>query len=185
MEFLETKLAGCSLIRTKPMGDSRGYFVRTFCAREFAQYGIQPYLAQASCSFSAVRGTLRGLHFQKAPAMEDKLVRCIKGAIFDVMVDIRPGSPTFGNWVGYELTDSNHQQLHSVRGFAHGFQTLTDECLVAYHIAQFYDPERASGIRWNDPDIGVVWPLSPTEQSRRDLQLPALRELDLDLLTPY
>ncbi|SON54427.1 dTDP-4-dehydrorhamnose 3,5-epimerase [Hartmannibacter diazotrophicus] len=185
MEFLPTKLSGCSLIRMQPVGDSRGYFVRTFCAREFSEHGIEPHLAQASYSFNARRGTLRGLHFQAAPAMEDKLVRCIRGAIFDVMVDIRPGSPTFGDWVGYELSDSNHLQLHSVRGFAHGFQALTDDCIVAYHIAQFYEADKSAGIRWDDPDIGVEWPLEPTDQSPRDLQLPLLKDIDQERLMPY
>jgi dTDP-4-dehydrorhamnose 3,5-epimerase len=185
MEFIDTALSGCRLIRMKPAGDARGYFVRTFCAREFAEHGINPELAQASYSFSARRGTLRGLHFQAVPLMEDKLVRCVLGAIFDVMVDIRPGSPTFGRWVGYELTDSNYMQIHSVQGFAHGFQALTDDCIVAYHIAQFYEPAKTAGVRWDDPDIGVAWPGAPVDQSPRDLTLPRLSEIDHALLMPF
>ncbi|KAF2988876.1 dTDP-4-dehydrorhamnose 3,5-epimerase (plasmid) [Methylocystis sp. MJC1] len=185
MEFIDSALPGCRLIRMTPAGDARGYFVRTFCAREFSEQGLNPELAQASYSFNARRGTVRGLHFQAAPQMEDKLVRCVRGAIFDVMVDIRPGSSTFGRWVGYELTEYNHMQLHSVRGFAHGFQTLTDDCVVAYHIAQFYDPQKAAGVRWDDPDIGIDWPLPPTDQSPRDLQLPRLADVDRGALSPF
>jgi dTDP-4-dehydrorhamnose 3,5-epimerase len=114
--------------------------------------------------------------------MEDKLVACVRGAIFDVMVDIRPSSPTFGRWFGCELSESNRLQLHSARGFAHGFQTLTDDCLIAYHISQFYDPDRSAGIRWDDPDIGIVWPRPPVELSPRDQALPLLREVDPKLL---
>ncbi len=185
MDFIETELPGCVLIGVKPVGDSRGFFARTFCAEEFAAHGINPALAQASYSFNFRRGTLRGLHFQYAPAMEDRLVRCVRGAIFDVMVDLRPRSPTFGRWVGYELTESNHLQIHSARGFAHGFQTLTDDCIVAYHIAQPYQPELASGVRWDDPDIGVRWPNPPADQSLRDLDLPRLSQLDLGRLEPF
>lgn len=184
MDFIETALPGCVLIGMKPIGDARGHFARTFCAEEFAARGLNPGLAQASYSFNLRRGTLRGLHFQYAPAMEDKLVRCLRGAIFDVMVDLRPRSPTFGQWVGYELTDSNNLQIHSVSGFAHGFQTLTDDCVVAYHIAQAYQPELSSGVRWDDPDIGVRWPSPPVDQSPRDLALPRLAELDRSRLEP-
>lgn len=185
MRFEATSLPGVTLIRSQPIGDSRGHFVRTFCAREMVAHGLNPDLAQASQSFNVKRGTLRGLHFQARPVMEDKLVRCIRGAIFDVMVDIRPGSPTFGNWVGYELSEENQRQLYAPRGFAHGFQTLTDDCTVSYYIAQFYEPAKASGIRFDDPDIGVKWPLPPVEQSPRDLGLPFLRDMDRELLMPF
>jgi dTDP-4-dehydrorhamnose 3,5-epimerase len=185
MEFLETPLRGCTLIRMNPLGDDRGYFVRTFCGREFSAQGLNPTVAQTSSSFSARRGTLRGLHFQAHPVMEDKLVRCVRGAIFDVMVDIRPGSPTFGRWVAYELSDSNHLQLYASQGFAHGFQTLSDNCVVVYQMSQFYEAEKTAGLRWDDPDIGVAWPLAPTEQSPRDLDLPRLSAIDPALLLPF
>jgi dTDP-4-dehydrorhamnose 3,5-epimerase len=184
MEFIKTKLEGCFLIRTKPQGDQRGYFVRTFCAREFVEHGLNPELAQSSYSFNRQAGTLRGLHFQASPKMEDKLVRCMRGSIFDVMVDIRPYSATFGQWVGYELSDSNHLQLHSVQGFAHGFQTLTDDCIVAYHIGEFYDADKTAGIRWDDPEIAINWPISPTDQSPRDLSLPFLSQINPAFLMP-
>lgn len=179
MKFKPTAIAGCTVIEVLPVGDNRGYFARTFCAEEFEQNGLNPVSAQTSISYSSKRGTTRGLHFQRGIAMEDKLVRCIKGQIFDVMVDIRPGSPSFGKWVGQVLSEDNNLQLHSVKGFAHGFQTLTDDCIVSYQIAQPYDPTRSSGILWNDPEIGVEWPLEPTEQSIRDLEFPTLKELEL------
>lgn len=182
MEFHRTELDGCTLIRMAPHGDERGFFVRTFCADEFAAQGLNPALAQASYSYTARRGTIRGLHFQAAPALEDKLVRCVRGAILDVMVDIRPLSPTFGRWVGYELSESNHLQIHAVQGFAHGFQALTDDCIVAYHIAQFYEPTKTAGVRWNDPQVGVDWPLPPVDQSARDLGLPLLADIDRETL---
>lgn len=178
MQIKTTSLADCYLIEMQTIGDERGYFARTFCAREFRDHGLNPELAQASISFNRDKGTLRGLHYQKHPVMEDKLVRCLKGAIFDVMVDIRPGSPTYGQWYGAELTESNGLQLYSAAGFAHGFQTLTQDTVVAYHIAQFYEPELTAGVRWSDPDIGVNWPLPAQNQSPRDLDLPLLNELD-------
>lgn len=185
MEFLPTGLDGCSLIRMKPVGDARGFFVRTFCAREFEEAGLNPFLAQASYSFNARKGTLRGLHFQAHPAMEDKLVRCVRGAILDVMVDIRPGSPTFGKHFACELSQDNHLQLYSGRGFAHGFQALTDDCMVAYQIAQFYEADKSAGIRWNDPQIAIEWPLAPADQSPRDLQLPFLADVDPEMLIGF
>jgi dTDP-4-dehydrorhamnose 3,5-epimerase len=185
MEFIETRLTGCRLIRATPIGDDRGFFTRTFCAREFSDHGLNAHLAQASYSFNRRRGTLRGLHFQASPAMEDKLVRCVRGAIFDVMVDVRPGSTTFGQWFGCELSESNHLQLHSVRGFAHGFQTLTDDCAVIYHISQFYEADKSAGVRWDDPQIGVVWPMPPVELAPRDRTLPLLRDLDHTLLRNF
>lgn len=185
MRFLDTDIPGCTLVELNTLGDDRGYFARTFCAREFADHGLNPSLAQASISFNRDKGTLRGLHFQAHPAMEDKLVRCIKGAIFDVMVDIRPGSPTFGKWFATELSEGNNRQLYGAAGFAHGFQTLTDDTIVAYHIAQFYEADRTAGLRWDDPRVAVDWPLAPVNQSPRDLALPLLAEIDRALLLPF
>ncbi len=185
MKFKNTPLAGCRLIEMQRIGDQRGYFARTFCAREFAENGLNPELAQASISFNRDKGTLRGLHFQQMPSMEDKLVRCLQGAIFDVMVDIRPGSPTYGQWYGVELTQSNNLQLYSVAGFAHGFQTLTEDTLVAYHIAQFYEPDLTAGIRWNDPELAIDWPLPVKNQSRRDMDLPLLKDISPATLLCY
>ena len=181
MKFMETTISGCTPIEIQPIGDNRGYFARTFCAEEFERQGLNPVSAQCSISYSATRGTTRGLHFQRGAAMEDKLVRCLKGKIFDVMVDLRLGSPSFGKWFGQILSEDNNLQLHSVKGFAHGFQTLTDDCIVSYHIAQNYDPELSAGVLWNDPEIGISWPLDPTEQSARDIHFPKLREFKFDV----
>jgi dTDP-4-dehydrorhamnose 3,5-epimerase len=185
VRFHKTTIPDVILIEMEPVGDARGHFVRTFCAREMAAHGVNPVLAQASQSFNAEKGTLRGLHFQTHPAMEDKLVRCIQGAIFDVMVDLRPGSPTYGQWVGYELSDKNNLQLYASAGFAHGFQALTDDVTVSYHIGQFYEPGRSAGVRFDDPQIAVAWPLAPVALSPRDLALPLLAEIDPVLLLPY
>jgi dTDP-4-dehydrorhamnose 3,5-epimerase len=143
MQFVETGFPGCRLIRTEPFHDARGAFTRSFCAREFRAQGISPVVAQTSYSQTKRRGALRGLHFQAAPALEAKLVRCLRGAIFDVMVDLRPASATRGRWFGCELSATNELQLHAAEGFAHGFQALADDVLVAYQISQFYDPARA------------------------------------------
>lgn len=178
MRFLETPLPGCFVIETTPHCDERGAFARTFCVTEFAAHGLHPAFVQTSASFSRGRGTLRGLHFQAAPAMEEKLVRCHQGAIFDVAVDLRRDSPTFGRWHGVELSDANDRQLYIPKGFAHGFQTLTDIVHMTYQIGPAFQRELSAGVRWDDPDIGVAWPLSPGHQSERDLQLPTLAELD-------
>ncbi len=185
MRFHKTAIPDVTLIEMEPVGDARGHFVRTFCAREMEAHGINPVLAQASQSFNPEKGTLRGLHFQSHPAMEDKLVRCIQGAIFDVMVDLRPGSPTYCQWVGYELSGTNKLQLYSPAGFAHGFQALTNDVTVNYHIGQFYEPGRSAGVRFDDPQIAVAWPLVPVAPSPRDLALPLLADLDPVLLLPY
>lgn len=185
MKLIKTPVKDCFEIIIERLGDDRGYFARTFCERELAAAGLSIPLAQASISFSAQKGTTRGLHFQSHPAMESKLVQCLKGAIFDVMVDIRPGSPTFGHWYGAELSEENNTQLYSPKGFAHGFQTLTDNTLVSYHIDAFYDPDLTNGCAWNDPDIAIKWPIEPTVQSDRDLALPKLVDVPANFLLPY
>lgn len=185
MKFHETRLSGCWLIEIEPVGDRRGFFARTFCARAFAERGLPDRFVQTSHSFNAGKGTLRGLHFQNHPMMEDKLVRCLRGAIFDVMVDLRVGSPTFGAWIGYELTEDDNRQLFAPKGFAHGFQTLSDNAVVGYQISPHYEAACANGLLWNDPQVGVDWPLPPAEQSERDLGLPLLSDLDLSLLIPF
>lgn len=185
MRFEETGLPGCYVVELAPIHDDRGFFARTFCARTFAEFGLNPDLAQASISHNRYRGTLRGLHYQGVPAMEDKLVRCTAGAIFDVAVDLRKGSPTFGKWFGTELSAANGRQLYIPRGFAHGFQTLQPGSDVAYHIAQFYEPELSFGVVWDDPAISVRWPLAPQAQSPRDLALPRLEDVDRNSLMSY
>jgi len=159
--------------------------MRTFCKQEFEEAGLCGDFAQASVSFNKEPGTLRALHFQSHPYMEDRLVRCISGAVFDVAVDIRPGSKTFGKWHASELTSKNGLQLYIPKGFAHGFQTLTAETIVSYQMAVAFKPELTSGIRWNDPEIDVDWPRTPTNQSPRDLSLPFLADIDQSYLMRY
>lgn len=179
MRFIETELAGCFVIDVEPVFDERGFFARTFCAREFEAHGLPGSFVQSSISTNALKGTLRGLHFEPAPHMEEKLVTCHAGAIFDVAVDIRPGSPTFSRWIGSELTADNHRALYLPKGFAHGFITLSPNSVVGYQMAQFHVPGRTLGIRWNDPHIGIDWPLEPILTSERDAALPTLAELKL------
>lgn len=178
MEFYDTGLPGCWRIELTKLGDARGYFARTFCRETFAARGLNPEVNQCSISFSAKRGTLRGLHFQAAPVMEDKLVRCLQGTIFDVMVDLRRGSPSYGRWYGTELDAAAGTQLYAPRGFAHGFQALTENVVVAYNIGQSYLAEKSTGVRWDDPDIGVYWPQAPSDLSPRDQALPLLASVD-------
>jgi len=185
MRFEETKLAGCYLIKLEPHGDERGYFARTFCTDEFDAQGLNTHLSQASVSYNQDQGTVRGMHFQNHPHSEDKLIRCLRGAIFDVVVDVRLGSLTFGQWVSVELTDSNCMQLYAPRGFAHGFQTLSDDCLVSYHIAQSFVADSANGISWCDPKLAIDWPLQPRNLSEMDQQRSNLCDVDTAFLTPF
>ncbi|MBQ0823544.1 dTDP-4-dehydrorhamnose 3,5-epimerase [Microvirga sp. HBU67558] len=184
MQVLDTPLPGCRLIKPAPFNDDRGYFVRLFDAEVFAAWDLNPVLAQASLSFNRHKGTLRGLHYQAHPHMEDKLVRCTSGSIFDVAVDIRLGSPTFGQWFGVELSADNNYQLYIPAGFAHGFQSLTSDATVAYHISVPYDPALTAGLHFDDPDVSVTWPLPPTHMSERDRNLPRLSELESSGLMP-
>ena len=159
MKFIPTKLNGAFVIEPELHEDSRGFFARTFCAREFSGLGLATSFVQCSVSFNRQAGTLRGLHYQAAPYEESKVVSCTAGAIYDVAVDLRPDSPTFQQWVAAELTEENRKALYIPRGCAHGFQTLRDDTMVGYQISEFYHPESARGVRWNDPAFGVEWPL--------------------------
>ena len=172
MQFDPTMLRDAYLARLEPARDSRGFFARTFCVEEFADRGLETNYPQHSISFSARRGTLRGMHYQRDPHSEAKLVRCTKGAILDVIIDIRPDSPTYCGWQGFELSSANGHQLYIPKGFAHGFQTLSDNTEVNYLISTPYKPELAYGIRYNDPAFGISWPLSVTEISEKDLHWP-------------
>jgi dTDP-4-dehydrorhamnose 3,5-epimerase len=172
MEFLPTKLRDACLVQLKPAHDSRGFFARTFCVEEFAARGLETSFPQHSTSFSVHRGTLRGMHYQLEPANEVKLVRCGRGAILDVIIDIRPESPTYRQWQEFELSAVNRHQLYVPKGFAHGFQTLSDDVEVNYLISMPYRPGLASGIRYNDPAFGITWPLSVTVISEKDLHWP-------------
>jgi dTDP-4-dehydrorhamnose 3,5-epimerase len=172
MLFTETKLKGAFIIQPEKFEDERGFFARTWCQREFATHGLNPGLAQCSVSFSHKRGTLRGMHYQIAPHEETKIVGCIKGAIYDVIIDLRHDSPTFTQWVGIELTSENRLMFYIPEGLAHGFQTLEDNTEVSYQISQFYAPEHARGVRWNDPVFAIRWPEDPSVLSDRDKNYP-------------
>ena len=175
MKFLPLELPGVFLIEPEPIADDRGFFARTWCSREFADRGLVAAIAQCSLSFNRRKGTLRGMHYQAPPHEEVKIVRCTAGAIYDVVIDLRPGSPTRGRWLGVELSAANHRHLYVPAGFAHGFQTLADDTEVFYQISQFYHPESARGLRYDDPAFGIRWPLGDITVSERDLSFPEFR----------
>lgn len=158
MQFLETPLAGAFVVKPKPIGDERGFFARLACEQEFGERGLSGHFVQWNNSFSAVAGTIRGLHYQIAPHQEAKLVRCIQGSIFDVIVDLRAGSATFGHWFGALLTADNRRLLYAAEGMAHGYQTLEPDTEVIYGSSAFYHPEAERGVRWNDRAVGIAWP---------------------------
>jgi len=174
MKLRATTLEGAALIEPERLGDTRGFFARTFCQETFERWGLKSSFIQSSVSFNARRGTLRGMHFQKAPHGETKLVRCTRGAIHDVIVDLRAGSPTFVRWYGVELTQDNHRTLYVPEGFAHGFLTLRDDTEVLYQMADPFVAEAAAGVRWNDPRLGIDWPMAPVVMSDRDANYPDL-----------
>ncbi len=168
MKFEALSLAGAYVIEMEQLADERGFFARAFCRREFEAHGLDPNVAQVNVSFNRRRGTLRGMHYQAAPHEEAKVVRCTQGAIWDVIVDLRPGSPTFRQWQGVELSSANRRSLYVPRGFAHGFQALADDAEVLYLMSEFYHPESARGVRWNDPAFGISWPIADPHMSPRD-----------------
>lgn len=174
MQFESTTFDDAWLLNLESSIDNRGYFTRTFCHQEFSDKGLETSFLQHSLSFSKQRGTLRGLHFQKPPHEEAKLVRCVRGAIFDVIVDIRPHSPTYRQWQGFKLTAGNQRQLYIPAGFAHGFQTLSDDVEVHYLISAFYEPTAASGFRYDDPAFAISWPLPVSVISDKDKAWPLL-----------
>jgi dTDP-4-dehydrorhamnose 3,5-epimerase len=172
MIFQMTKLSGACVVEVEPRADERGYFARTFCEREFAEHGLPIGFPQCNLSFNKTAGTLRGMHYQAAPLREAKLVRCTRGAIYDVIVDLRVDSPTRYQWVGVELTAENATALFIPEGFAHGFVTLADATEVFYHMSDFHRPDGARGARWNDPRFGIQWPRGPSVISERDATYP-------------
>lgn len=176
MIFTETKLAGAFIIEPERIEDERGFFARTFCVEEFKAHSLNPRLVQCNISFNKKKGTLRGMHYQVAPYEEAKLVRCTMGVIYDVIVDLRPDSPTFKQWVAVELTEKNRKMIYILEGFGHGFQTLEDDTEVFYQMSEFYHPERARGVRWNDPAFGITWPLPDLIISERDRTYSDFRE---------
>jgi len=177
MKFTPTPLDGAYLIDLDRRGDDRGFFARAFCKEEFAQAGLCNTIVQVNNSLSRDRGTLRGMHYQLPPFAEDKVVRCIRGALFDVMIDLRPDSRTYGKWYGAELTAENRTMMFVPKGFAHGFLTLAEDTEVFYLATQCYSPEHERGVRWNDPCFGVQWPIEPRVISEKDAKHPLF---DLD-----
>jgi dTDP-4-dehydrorhamnose 3,5-epimerase len=177
MIFHETDLAGLVLIEPKAPTDSRGYFMRTYCEETFAAHFLNTTWPQTNLSYTARRGTLRGLHFQLDPAPEIKLIQCITGHILDVIVDLRKGSSTYGKSLSFELSEKNHRMLYVPGGFAHGFQCLEDDCRVSYMMSASYVPGLAAGVRWNDPDLAIEWPIADPHVSQRDAELPLLAQL--------
>ena len=169
---MATPLAGAYLIEPEPMRDARGFFARSYCEREFAAQGINGRPVQCNISYNTKRGTLRGMHFQRAPHGEAKLVRCTAGGIYDVIIDLRRDSPTFRQWAGFELTADNRSALYIPEGFAHGFQTLTDDSEVFYQMFDFFEPGSAGGVRWDDPAFGIAWPLTDPVMSDKDRAYP-------------
>jgi len=172
MRFQELELAGAFLITVEERADDRGFFARSFCTEEFAAHGLPTAFPQCNVSFNPRAGTLRGLHFQAEPRPDPKLVRCTRGAIFDVMVDLRPTSPSFCRWAGATLSADNHAALYVPPGFAHGFLTLSDEAEVFYMMGDTYVAELARGVRWDDPAFAIAWPAPPASLSERDASYP-------------
>jgi dTDP-4-dehydrorhamnose 3,5-epimerase len=178
MNFAPLPLAGAFRVDIEPRGDQRGFFARLYCADEFAAQGLATSWVQCNTSFSALAGTVRGLHFQRPPSAEAKLVRCLRGAIWDVIVDLRAGSATYGRWHGERLDDHNRSMLYVPEGFAHGFQTLTDDVELLYFHSARYSRDDEGGLLWNDPEVAIDWPRERTEQSTRDAGFPGLRTLE-------
>lgn len=172
MRFEPTDLPGAWIITPEPVRDERGFFARVFCARELGEKELETNFVQHSISASVTKGTLRGMHYQREPHGEVKIVTCLKGAILDVIIDLRAGSPTFRKWQGFELTQENRDRLYIPKGFAHGFQTLTDDVEMLYLISAFYEPAAASGVRYDDPAFGITWPLPVAVMSDKDRAWP-------------
>jgi len=168
LKFLETPVAGAFVIEMEPIRDERGFFARSWCAREFAERKLHPGLVQCNVSFNRKRGTLRGMHYQAAPHQEAKLIRCTMGAVYDVIVDLRIESASFRRWHGVELSAENRRAVYCPEGVAHGFQTLTDDSEVLYQMSEIHQPESARGVRWDDPAFGIKWPPAERVISARD-----------------
>lgn len=181
MIFSETKLPGAFIIDVNRREDSRGFFARAFCQREFAEHGLEPIIAQANIAFNNRKGTMRGMHFQFPPAEETKLVRCTRGAILDIIVDLRPESPTYLEHVAVELSADNHRAIYVPGRFAHGYQVLEDSTETSYQVGEFYAPGAEGGLMYDDPALGLTWPLSVTEISEKDRSWRLLSEVEDEL----
>jgi dTDP-4-dehydrorhamnose 3,5-epimerase len=172
MRFHTTKLKDAYIIELDELRDERGFFARAWCSKEFEAQGLNPRIAQANLSFNKKKGTLRGMHYQVTPFAETKLVRCTRGALYDVIVDLRPGSETYRDWIGVELSADNHCMLYVPEGFAHGFQTLADGTEAFYQVSEFYTPGAEQGLRYDDPEFGIEWPLPVSVISEKDASWP-------------
>jgi dTDP-4-dehydrorhamnose 3,5-epimerase len=172
MLFSDTSIAGARLIEPEPHHDERGYFARTWCKREFARQGMEAEFVQSGMSYNRKAGTLRGLHYQKEPFAEIKLLRCTRGTVYDVIVDLRPESPTYLKHFSVELSEQNALTLYTPKGVAHGFVTLTDDTTVFYQMSEFYSPGHATGVRYDDPRLRITWPIDVTCISDRDRSWP-------------
>ena len=181
MIFTETKLAGAFIIDLERREDSRGFFARAFCQNEFAAHGLKPIIAQANVAHNIKKGTVRGMHFQFPPAAETKLVRCTRGAILDIIVDLRPESPTYLEHVAVELNDENQRALYVPERFAHGYQVLSDSTDTSYQVGEFYAPEAESGLMYNDPRLGLEWPCPVTVISDKDQKFRLIDEIEPEL----
>jgi dTDP-4-dehydrorhamnose 3,5-epimerase len=178
MRFSKTEVLGAFIIDLERIQDERGFLARTFSREEFALHGLQDFIAQSNVSFNHVAGTVRGMHYQLPPGAEAKLVRCTRGAIWDVIIDLRPDSPTYGRYLGIELTEENRRALYVPELCAHGYQTLTDRAEVAYQVSQSYQPDLERGLRYDDPSFGIDWPLPVTRISPKDSSWPAFGARD-------
>jgi dTDP-4-dehydrorhamnose 3,5-epimerase len=172
--FTETRLKGAFVIELEKKSDERGYFARTFCEHEFAEHGLKTHFVQCNTSFNRRKDTLRGMHFQAAPHEEAKLVRCTRGSLFDAIIDLRQGSPTYGGHIAETLSADNGKMLYIPEGFAHGFQTLADDTEIFYQMTEFYHAEAARGVRWDDPVFAIAWPAGERIILPRDREYPLL-----------
>ncbi len=172
MIFTETKIKGAYLLEAELLSDDRGFFARSFCKEEFQRCGLETSIVQCNISYNKRKGTVRGMHFQTAPYQEAKIVSCTKGAIYDVVIDLRKDSGSFLKWFAVELSDKNFRLVYVPKGCAHGFQTLKNDTVVYYQMTEFFHPECARGVRWDDPAFGITWPLGKKTISERDKQFP-------------
>lgn len=181
MIFTDTKLKGAFIIDIERREDNRGFFARAFCQKEFADHGLKPIIAQANIAFNKFKGTLRGMHFQYPPAAETKLVRCTRGAILDIIVDLRPDSPTYLDHIAVELTADNYRALYVPERFAHGYQVLEDNTETSYQVGEFYVPGAEGGLHYHDPRLGLTWPLPVDEMSPKDAAWDLLEKIEPEL----
>lgn len=172
MKFTETPIRGAMIVELEKHEDHRGFFSRAFCKKEFENHGLENQIVQCNFSKSRKKGTLRGLHYQSEPHSEVKMVRCVNGSIYDVIVDLRKGSPTYKQWFGLKLSEENYKMLYIPKGLGHGFQTLEEDSVLFYMVTEFYNREAEGGVRWNDPAFGIEWPLDVSDISEKDKAYP-------------